>query len=136
VSLCLWCGEPCPPSKPRQDRRASKPRKFCQDACSRKWWNNRGPRSYGADRPKARGKRYHLYGLTEEDVETLRAAQEYGCAICRRPLEESEVVDHCHETDQVRGLLCSLCNSGLGFFRDDPHLLKMAMYYLTNKGEF
>lgn len=41
-------------------------------------------------------------------------------------------VDHCHETGQVRGLLCNLCNQALGLFKDSPELLARATAYLHN----
>jgi hypothetical protein len=50
------------------------------------------------------------------------------CVICgdTGPL----VVDHCHTTGAVRGMLCNHCNRGLGHFRDDPMLLEFAAQYL------
>lgn len=51
------------------------------------------------------------------------------CAICGG--KEKLVVDHDHETDKVRGLLCFFCNLGLGNFRDNPQLLKKAIEYLS-----
>ena len=39
-------------------------------------------------------------------------------------------VDHCHATGKVRGLLCHPCNAGLGFYRDDPRLMREAAAYI------
>lgn len=50
------------------------------------------------------------------------------CVICG--VEAELVVDHCHRTGQVRGMLCNNCNMGLGHFKDDPMLLEFAKIYL------
>ena len=39
-------------------------------------------------------------------------------------------VDHNHETNKIRGLLCHHCNIGLGNFRDSTTLLSVAIEYL------
>jgi len=44
-------------------------------------------------------------------------------------------VDHDHITGALRGLLCSACNTGLGFFRDHPELLKRAIEYLNQSAD-
>jgi hypothetical protein len=41
-------------------------------------------------------------------------------------------IDHDHKTGQVRGLLCSGCNTGLGHLGDDIQGLKRALEYLEN----
>ena len=53
------------------------------------------------------------------------------CVICGS--EEDLVVDHCHKTNTIRGMLCNHCNRGLGHFRDDPELLEFARIYLLSK---
>lgn len=40
------------------------------------------------------------------------------------------VVDHCHDTGIVRGLLCHNCNRALGLFKDKIEVLKNAIKYL------
>jgi hypothetical protein len=76
------------------------------------------------------------YGLTPEDYQDLFNLQEGKCAICRRAPDgngvskHNLVVDHDHDSGQVRALLCDFCNRGLGIFRDDPELLDEAAKYL------
>ena len=40
------------------------------------------------------------------------------------------MIDHDHETGKERGLICGHCNTGLGFFRDNPKALRSAASYL------
>ena len=51
------------------------------------------------------------------------------CAICGKE-EVKLVIDHNHKTKKIRGLLCEKCNTGLGFFYDNPELFKKAEEYL------
>jgi hypothetical protein len=56
------------------------------------------------------------------------------CAICGISADESFdklIIDHNHETLTVRGVVCSYCNKGLGFFKDSPTRLAMAIEYLV-----
>lgn len=64
----------------------------------------------------------------------LYAEQSGCCAICRRPEEEvgTLCLDHCHATGTIRGLLCSKCNRGLGFFGDDAKRMLEAANYIVN----
>ena len=74
----------------------------------------------------------HKYGISLGQYEALAASQEHLCAICRQPTEKL-FVDHCHETQEVRGLLCSPCNTGIGHLKDDPSRLRNAYSYLTGE---
>lgn len=71
------------------------------------------------------------YGISLKEYKDMLRAQNNQCAICGEPpWNKSLSVDHCHVTDQVRGLLCQSCNAGLGLFKDSTKNLLYAMAYL------
>jgi len=83
------------------------------------------------------------YGINIEEFELMQRNQGNRCAICRK--EETAknpktgdvrdlAVDHCHDTDKVRELLCGQCNTAIGSFKDDIELLKQAVLYLEKHG--
>lgn len=78
----------------------------------------------------------HLYGITLEEYDNMLTVQDNRCAICHTPAAKSTkgrlVVDHCHDTGIVRGLLCGKCNQGLGSFKDSAARLAAARRYLAN----
>lgn len=75
---------------------------------------------------------WRKYGLTPKQWEDLYSLQQGRCAICIAPLAEGTkiCVDHDHATGVVRGLLCTICNQGLGYFKDDPDRLRRAAAYV------
>ena len=75
----------------------------------------------------------NTYGLTESDYYKLEAESGGVCAICGR--EVKLFVDHNHDTGEIRGLLCMLCNTAIGKLRDDPRMLLRAVMYLIDSGE-
>lgn len=83
-----------------------------------------------------RAKDAHLknkYGLTRTQFNEMLAAQGGCCAICgtTKPGGRGTFhVDHCHNTGNIRSLLCNRCNNGLGHFNDNPELLEFAANYL------
>jgi hypothetical protein len=89
---------------------------------------------YQAQKEQARVcKMFRDFGLTEEDYERMLEEQDRKCMICGDPhgtSGKSLAVDHDHDSGLIRGLLCSRCNPGLGFFRDSPGLLRKAAEYL------
>lgn len=77
--------------------------------------------------------RYSKYGLTEQDYLDLLEKQMSLCGICGTPFGDGiPHIDHCHVTQEVRGLLCGRCNTGLGQFLDNPEILQQAIDYVTN----
>ena len=84
---------------------------------------------------KPRDSRFRGNLLTEDEYEAMLEAQGGVCAICKEKPKGSRLsVDHVHGTDQVRGLLCNLCNPALGLFKDNPDRLKRAIEYLERGG--
>lgn len=81
------------------------------------------------------------YGLASEQHAAMFLLQQGVCAICRDPDRSMPtgkpggglVVDHNHETGEVRGLLCSRCNAAIGMLADDEGSLRRAYYYLTGR---
>lgn len=74
-------------------------------------------------------------GVTKEQYLDLLDCQDNKCAICKISIEENKrnlSVDHCHSDNYVRGLLCTKCNFGLGYFNDNEELLLNAIDYLNN----
>lgn len=78
----------------------------------------------------------YLYGIEPEAYRELMRRQDGVCAICRRPERTARTrllcVDHCHETGQVRGLLCSQCNRAVGLLGDDPIRIRAAAAYVAS----
>lgn len=77
-------------------------------------------------------------GVEDHDRETIFNSQNGKCAICDsqltlepgQPKNKVAHVDHDAVTGRVRGILCHICNTGLGRFKDNTQLLKRAIEYL------
>jgi len=78
---------------------------------------------------KARNRRKRqlaIYGMSLRDYDDRMAEQQGACLICKRTFPYPLCVDHCHETREVRSLLCIRCNLGLGNYEDNPVFLRNA----------
>ncbi len=69
------------------------------------------------------------YGITLAEFENLSNAQQGKCACCG-DVPSRLVVDHCHVSGNVRGLLCGSCNTGIGSLGDDTAGVRGALAYL------
>jgi len=82
------------------------------------------------------------YGLTMAGYESILESQGGMCAICGTNTPGGRCgdagpvfsVDHCHTTGRIRGLLCTLCNTALGGFKDNQLFLCRAIEYLKKGG--
>lgn len=112
---CIHCGEEFTPTISSQ--------KYCSGRC----WNA------VARKKKAK---LHRISVSPSTYEALSALQGGLCAICKTPSGSNGrgdrlAVDHCHDSKQIRGLLCHKCNTALGLFKDDLERLQAAMSYLA-----
>lgn len=76
------------------------------------------------------------YGIGMDEFDTLLKDREGRCEICAATVSRQGkrlVLDHCHATGAVRGILCDACNIGIGNLRDDPTLCLNAAKYLIQR---
>jgi hypothetical protein len=76
------------------------------------------------------------YNTNLKEIKKLLKIQQSKCLICNCCIKKKYSIDHNHSTNIVRGLLCNNCNVGLGFFKDNPEILKSATLYLKEKGHY
>lgn len=77
------------------------------------------------------------YKMTPEQWETMFESQGRACAICSSDSPGGAkywATDHDHDTGMVRGILCSNCNLGIGYFKDScDTIIGAAMYLLQHQ---
>ena len=115
IKPCKWCEIEFQPVAPSH--------LFCSDPCKDRAFQN----SYYMKQ----------YGIGIADVENLLEEHNHQCGICFSKgfkMHESAqfdlVVDHCHDTGKVRGVLCHNCNRAVGLLKDNIEVLKNAISYL------
>jgi len=115
---CKRCGEVFQPNAPSH--------MYCSEECKTAAYDD--------------GYLMRTYGITLADYEELLKKQDHKCAVCgsegfslaKHKTRETVklVVDHCHDTKKVRGLLCHNCNRALGLMQDSTDNLQSAIQYL------
>lgn len=115
-------------------RNARRKKRYAEDAEFREKLK---ARVRGSDSHTRKFQRLSVYGVNETLYLAFLKKQHGGCAICGQVQGTKNgrklAVDHDHKTKEVRGLLCSNCNLGLGKFKEDTAMLQKAIEYL--KGE-
>ena len=97
--------------------------------CARRYsreWNKSNPEKCADYQRKMK------YGITAEEYGDIMVSQGGLCQICQRAFsyELPAHVDHCHETGEVRGLLCNECNLAIGLLRESLWILQRAAAYV------
>lgn len=110
-----------------------RPYSYCR-ICHHQYRNSRH------DSPKRRDENLRRnYGITSIEYEVMFSRQRGVCAACKQPetaidpytkTAKKLAVDHCHETGQIRELLCETCNKILGYIEKDPQRVAMLQKYL------
>ena len=103
-------------------------------------WREENIDKVRAYRKQNRAKHYRQevmrkYGVDEGWFDEQLKKQGGMCECCNRKFawgdkQTTPHVDHCHQSGEVRGILCNRCNSVLGLSKDDPNLLSTLAEYL------
>lgn len=131
---CSTCKETKPLKDFHNDRRTVTGKaSVCKECASRRmkewYWSSEDRKQRIRD-----GGLKFKYGISREDYFRMLDDQEGVCAICEGNNEGRYLhVDHDHNTNEIRGLLCRHCNHGLGNFKDNPRFLTKACDYLSYK---
>lgn len=99
----------------------------------KEWRKERYTENLPQERFKARESKWRAQGIRVEDARRVLLAHDGRCDLCGSadPKRKSGfVLDHCHKTGKIRGVLCHGCNIGLGHLGDDATSLERALTYL------
>ena len=131
---CRDCGEVKPLDEFNKDAKAKDGRRaYCKPCHSARSmsWEKANPEK------RAKSVRRHnlkrRYGITVEQFDELFAKQGGRCACCGAPEPGGTgwQVDHCHDSNELRGILCHSCNVGIGHLGDNVDGVWQAMLYLV-----
>lgn len=75
-------------------------------------------------------RKYHRYKITKDHINEMIKYYNGLCPICLK--RKVEVIDHDHESNRVRGMLCNICNQALGMIGDDNDIPNRLLKYFTD----
>lgn len=115
---------------------SNKKKRVCKK-CMRKYARNRFKEyEHVRERVAFRSRRDNLrrkYGLSVEQYDEMFSRQNGLCSICKSPPKNERplCVDHCHDSNKVRSLLCDACNKMLADAKDSQEILQAGIDYLN-----
>jgi len=132
---CTWCGINTPVIKRKQKYHCINDITTAVKKAPDKWAARTKAFTQKTDRLARQ------YNLTYEKYLTMLDDTNYSCGICDEPFTKDSPphIDHNHVCcpgkqscgECIRGLLCRMCNSGIGYFKDNAQNLVRASVYLT-----
>lgn len=149
TKVCGDCKLVKPLSDFNKDKGKTDGRHWCCKPCRKKYRQqthvktqisayNKAERKRNPELTKQRDRKYTLlryWSMTPDEFEALLNKHNRQCGICKKAERSSDkkplVIDHCHTTGQIRGILCDNCNRGIGLLRDSTEILDAAIAYLN-----
>ena len=134
---CKSCSQVKPVEAFEWQKNRPNPRKVCQKCRHANrdyekeyaYRNKKRKEKYWADPDKARMEwEKSVYGVCKEDFSYSE------CWICGSTARLC--IDHCHDSGEPRGLLCTKCNSAVGMFDEDADRMIKAVEYLASGPHF
>lgn len=103
--------------------------KLCYNNHLRDWRNSQ---TFSIDGIKRSGVNLRKkYGITLDQYADMYESQSGACYVCGgSEYGKLLVVDHNHNTGEIRALLCSPCNKALGFVRENTTILNSLINYV------
>lgn len=132
MKTCTKCGE----DKPLDAFYSRARRKDGREGSCKSCWNESSAKWYAEHPGYGRQQKLRMkYGMTVREFDASLSAQKGLCACCGTDdpggPHGSFIVDHDHETGDVRGILCNRCNSAIGWLGDSAEGVAKALAYLT-----
>lgn len=135
MKKCSKCGIQKQKTEFYKDKRSKQGVQSMCKECFKAWQQS--------DNGKKAARKAHLaqkYDITLQKYDEMLEEQNNCCSVCGTDVEDCDkgvgsrlVVDHCHTTNKVRGLLCNSCNLLLGYAKDSIITLQSAISYLKMK---
>ena len=97
---------------------------------------NIGQKIYEQENDVVHKRKLRQFNISNIEYNNKKAIQLNGCAICKQPCATGRklAIDHDHQTDVIRDLLCFKCNAILGLVNDNEDYLWNILDYIKRHG--